>query len=170
MKEPRKTNEVVIESIIISLVELLKQKSFDDISIVEIIAHAGVSRNSFYRNFSNKEDILVQYIAKITDDFVESSSITSLSDSWEDYVSTLFLHLYNNRDVTDIFIKNDKMHLISKVFNSFIAEKTNDRLDFYHACFLSGGLFNIYYHWAKTDYADSIDTIARSFSHVILGI
>lgn len=170
MKEPRKTNEIVIESIIISLVELLEQKSFDDISIVEIITHAGVSRNSFYRNFKNKEDILVRYITKITADFAETSDITSLSDSWEDYIYTLFLHLYNNRNVTDIFIKNDKMHLIREVFDSFIAEKTKGRFDSYHAYFLSGGLFNLYYHWAKNDYADSIDTIARNFSQVVLEI
>lgn len=170
MKELRKTNEVVIESIIISLVELLEQKSFDDISIVEIITHAGVSRNSFYRNFKNKEDILVQYITKITADFVETSDITSLSDSWENYIYTLFLHLYNNRNVTDIFIKNDKMHLIREVFDNFIVEKTHGRLDSWHAYFLSGGLFNLYCHWAKNDYGVSIDTIAQHFSQVVLGI
>lgn len=170
MKEPRKTNEVVIESIILSLVELLGQKSFDDISIVEIITHAGVSRNSFYRNFKNKEDILVQYITKITADFIETSDITSFSDSWEKYIHTLFLHLYNNHNVTDIFIKNDKMHLIREVFDRFIAEKTNSSLDSYHAYFLSGGLFNLYYHWAKNDYVDSIDDIARNFSQIVIGI
>ena len=170
MKEPRKTNEAVIESIILSLTDLLEKKRFDDISIVEIITHAGVSRNSFYRNFKSKDDILVQYLGNITDDFLENTNISILTVSWGEYISTILTHLYNYRNVTDIFIKNDKMYLIRNIFDNFIKEKTNGKLDIYHIYFLSGGLFNLYCYWSKNNYADSITEIADSFSNIILGI
>ena len=57
MRKQRKLNEEVISCIMISMLDLLREKKFEKISIIEIIEHAGVSRNSFYRNFKDKEDI-----------------------------------------------------------------------------------------------------------------
>ena len=58
MKNQKKLNEEIISCIVISMLDLLKVKDFDKISIIEIIEHAGVSRNSFYRNFKSKEELL----------------------------------------------------------------------------------------------------------------
>ena len=58
MKNQRKLNAEIISCIVISMLDLLKVKDFDKISIIEIIEHAGVSRNSFYRNFKSKEKLL----------------------------------------------------------------------------------------------------------------
>ena len=58
MKNQRKLNAEIISCIVISMLDLLKVKDFDKISIIEIIELAGVSRNSFYRNFKSKEELL----------------------------------------------------------------------------------------------------------------
>ncbi len=47
MGKQRKLNEEVISCIMISMLDLLREKKFEKISIIEIIEHAGVSRNSF---------------------------------------------------------------------------------------------------------------------------
>ena len=75
MGKQRKLNEEVISCIMISMLDLLREKKFEKISIIEIIEHAGVSRNSFYRNFKDKEDILVRYIESITQEFIKSAAI-----------------------------------------------------------------------------------------------
>ena len=41
-----------------TLIELLKNKELQDISVRELCDKAGVGRASFYRHFQNKEDIL----------------------------------------------------------------------------------------------------------------
>ena len=45
-----------------ALLEMLKTRSLDSINIGEITEKAQVSRNSFYRNFASKEDIIRQRI------------------------------------------------------------------------------------------------------------
>ena len=62
-----------------AFIELLKCNEFDKISVVDIISKAQVARNSFYRNFENKDDILCYYIGKETDEW--------LSQTEENYIT-----------------------------------------------------------------------------------
>lgn len=54
-------NTYVKQKITETLLELLKNRELSDINIGELTAIAGVSRNSFYRNYANKEDIIRSY-------------------------------------------------------------------------------------------------------------
>lgn len=102
METQRRLNEEVISCIMISMLDLLRKKDFDKISIIEIIEHAGVNRNSFYRNFKDKEDILVRYIESITEDFIKSAFIPVFMVSWRKYISAILNHMYKNRDLVTI--------------------------------------------------------------------
>lgn len=165
----RKLNEEIIHSIIESLTDLLKEKPFEDITIVEIITHAGVSRNSFYRNFTSKEDILVRHIKDTTEDLVESNRIPILQVSWEVYVQGMLEHLYSHREFLDLLEKNGKLHLISDIVDETIRKRTEGKLDSYHQAFLAGGLFNIYKQWAHNGYTPSPAEIAKTFRSPVLG-
>ena len=46
-----------------TLFSLLQKKPYIDISITEITRKAEVSRTSFYRNYENKDAVLVQFLA-----------------------------------------------------------------------------------------------------------
>ena len=50
-------------------IALLEEKPLTDISISEITERAEVSRNSFYRNYGSKEDVLREYILRIVDEW-----------------------------------------------------------------------------------------------------
>ena len=52
-------NTYVKQQITTTLLELLKEKELSDINIGEITKKAQVSRNSFYRNYADKEDIIM---------------------------------------------------------------------------------------------------------------
>jgi AcrR family transcriptional regulator len=47
---------------------LMEQKKYDDISISEITAKAGVSRMTYYRTYASKEDIFKQYFLEYMDE------------------------------------------------------------------------------------------------------
>ena len=57
-------NTYVKQQITTTLLELLKEKELSDINIGEITKKAQVSRNSFYRNYADKEDIIKKYLYK----------------------------------------------------------------------------------------------------------
>ena len=48
-------NRITRESICTALLELLKTKEFKEISVSELVRRAGVSRQSFYRNYKTKK-------------------------------------------------------------------------------------------------------------------
>ena len=170
MNKVQTLNEEIIQYIMISFIKLLEYENFEKISIVEIITKAGLSRNSFYRNFSSKEDILKQYITRVTDDFICNANIPILEISWGKYIETILRHLYKQRAFVDILIRNNKLYLISDIFDKAIQNRINGRVDYNHALFLSGGLFNIYKFWAQSGYKESPEIIAKSFEIPILGI
>lgn len=71
MDKRKEANLHVKTSIINALIDLMKEKSFDAISVSEITARAGVSRVSYYRNFDSKEDILIGSLNDLMARFTE---------------------------------------------------------------------------------------------------
>ena len=65
-------NLYVITHITESLLELLKDKPLNDISISELCSHAQVGRATFYRNFEVKEDVLNVYIHKLFSEWIDT--------------------------------------------------------------------------------------------------
>ena len=55
-----------------ALYRLLEVKKYEDIKISEIIKKAGISRATFYRNFSTKDDIVKIKVRAFFKDFINS--------------------------------------------------------------------------------------------------
>ena len=47
-----------------ALIELMKQKPYGEITITDITKKAGVSRMAYYRNYQDKDDILISHYKK----------------------------------------------------------------------------------------------------------
>ena len=64
-------NSYVKQQITQTTIDLMKQHPFSDLSIIEITTAAKVSRNSFYRNYADKEDILFQHVKRLYVDWAD---------------------------------------------------------------------------------------------------
>ena len=53
-------NRITRESINTALLELMDNQDFDSITISALVKRAGVSRQSFYRNYTSKEDVIIE--------------------------------------------------------------------------------------------------------------
>ena len=71
MDKRKEANLHVKNSIVSALIDLMREKNFEAISVSEITARAGVSRVSYYRNFDSKEDILTGSLKDLMDHFAE---------------------------------------------------------------------------------------------------
>lgn len=58
MERVKRKESLFVESVVEGLWELLEDKSFEKISVSELVERAGIGRVTFYRNFSNKEEVL----------------------------------------------------------------------------------------------------------------
>jgi AcrR family transcriptional regulator len=62
----QRTKQWIFEAMLL----LMDEKPYEQIGISEITEKAGVARTSFYRNFSGKDDVILQYLDNILCDCV----------------------------------------------------------------------------------------------------
>ena len=140
-----------------ALMELMKVKSYSEITIKEISSKADLVRRTFYRNFSSKGDILNYYGEQIANEFKERLAKHE-NLTIPDIVSEFF---YMCNDHMDVFVKLKENKILFFTINQyeilykFIIEKMRTEKDYqypeeyieYYAEYISGGLWNIFCRW-----------------------
>ena len=71
MVKKKKSNQFLRSCIFEALMILLQQKKYDDITVSEITSKAGVSRMTYYRTYSSKEDIVIQHFKEMVTELNE---------------------------------------------------------------------------------------------------
>lgn len=66
------SNQLTKQRLQSALIELMSEKSFDEISISELVRRSGVSRPSFYRNYRTKKELLNEMVSDVICWFEES--------------------------------------------------------------------------------------------------
>ncbi len=99
-------NQITREALRATLMALMEEKDFQSITISELVAAAGVSRQAFYRNYKSKEAIVLE---------VEQSLLTTFRDSLHDpkYLNSLPLWFH---DFFQFLAENEKT--LSALFRS----------------------------------------------------
>ena len=67
-------------AVIEAFVNLLKKKSYEEISVAEIIRKAHVGKTTFYRYFRDKADLMDAYFQMIYDQALTDAKVDSLED------------------------------------------------------------------------------------------
>ena len=165
MNPPRNTNEVVIESITQAMAAMIVDRPFEEISITELVRRAGVSRNSFYRNFKDKDDVLRRYIEGETDEWMGQRGWTHIVDPKENKLRMehLLTHMYEYRDFIAGLKRDGKMHLLAAEFERATKQNIGQYYDPWRLAFLIGGVYQLYVHWVETDYALPPKEVAALF-------
>jgi hypothetical protein len=60
-RQVQRTKSWIFEAVML----LMDEKPYYKITVSDIIEKAGIARQTFYRNYSNKDDVVFQYLAKI---------------------------------------------------------------------------------------------------------
>ena len=160
MNLERKNNKIVTESITIALIQLMEKKDFHDISITELTKRAGVGRVSFYRNFDDKEDILRHYLNDIQYEFMLLRKQLRHESNFTEYISDLFTHLANYKDLAKLLLKANMFYLVKEQFDFVFDNLKTTSEEEVALFFLSGGLYNAFFYWASNDFNDSPQNIA----------
>lgn len=166
-------NERVKKSIEKALFTLLKNKSFSEITVSDIIRVSGVARASYYRNFESKEGIIEAYMERqrrevahmitfsesVADIFNEAKLVMALEHylQQKEYI----LLLYDNGFGT--FLQED-MNRFAELNIGDMPQKSMER---YRLYFLSGAMFNTTIQWLKSDAVESPRQMARAFINML---
>lgn len=148
-----------------ALISLMKKKDYSSITNKEITDKAGLSHITIYRNFKSKDDIIKYYLNNITDTFIKTSKITYTPNHFTSYITKLFTHLVNNKDIAVLLYQANMIHYLKDEFDRIFLAKAKNSNEIYHYAFLSGGLYNIYYYWIKNNFKENPHELANIFNN-----
>ena len=111
-----------------ALIALLLEKSFDDVTVQEVLDRAGVSRSTFYAHYKDKNDLFLSDI----DQFLESIA-TLLARSGDRSprvapVAEFFTHVGESRDLYQVMVESGRIHDLRDLGEAHFARGIEERL------------------------------------------
>ena len=160
-------NSYVKERITRSLLGLLDGKSLRGISITEIIETAQVSRNSFYRNYADKEDVLRQHVRSITDSWLSSTEVSFRDESFDTYLMKLLSHMLEHRALCELLLRENLMHLIQDEFDRVFDERYEGIYAVFRARFYAGGIYSVFLLWLERGCVETPEELALRLANML---
>lgn len=159
-----------------TLVQLLKSKTIDEISISEICNEADINRNTFYAHFSDVKSLLEEVKAEYLELFLtEIRNGNKNGDGFQKFITTILEKMQENCEVskllfgeqnTDSFLKTVIMFALPEDLQSLSFESTNiNSEDIYH--FLLGGVVSIVRFWVESDFEEKADKVGMKIAFFI---
>lgn len=154
-----------------ALMILMEQKDYDAITITDIANKAGVSRMSYYRTYSSKDDILLQYIDELFENCLEEFRHTPHLTQEQFYLKFFETFLQNRTLISnllrtnlygmvlDYFVKCLK-YLAQDIYGLDASEPYTDYLIHSEA----GSLSVVAIHWIETGAKEAPREMAKLFT------
>lgn len=159
-----------------ALFRLMEEESYSDITIVGIVSEAHIGRRTFYRYFSSKDDVLMQYCNLIFMEFaeriLEKGNLTL-------YTGCLSCFEFCERHIRFLILlqKSNMLHFVGERLPAFVgkvavdvshitlvqAEKMMDQqgIEYYAHYFTFGGIWSIITEWIKKENRETPNEMAN---------
>ena len=131
-----------------ALVALLEQKPYRDISMTEIIQKSGISRAGVYKNYKNKDEIMLALYREPIDEFLSAMS-TSVFENMEAIFRIGKKHEKALKSIIDAGLEHNILRMMNERFE-------NVAVSFYIPLWI-GMIFNSFIEWARAGTDESVD-------------
>ncbi|MBO5789874.1 MAG: TetR/AcrR family transcriptional regulator [Clostridia bacterium] len=162
------------ECIYTALILLMQKKEYDRISIVDIVRKAGVSRMTYYRHFTSKEDVLEKYMDEVGQRVHDSIIEQNAQADFYTYFCVIFeqLSAYGDIGVAACRARLGEMILsaITKyTFETFPPDPAAPS-SIYARHFLAGAIYNTLIEWLKAGQTLPYTEVAKVCCACMTGI
>ena len=166
MKKTNQANILAKEYITAALIQLGMEKPFSTISISELTERAGVSRMTYYRNYSSKEEVFQTYMKDIVISYREDMQRMKRTQTYGEYENILqcFRYFSRYKDFINCIIKIGMGKLLLDALNAYLLdtyynpEHPSVRL-YYTLQAYAGALFNVYMAWLSGGMKESAEEL-----------
>ena len=160
------------DTIISCFVRLITEKGYSEVSVSDITREAKISRITFYRNFSTKEDVISSFIQQVVVEVQTAVSRHSAEHSLTGYFEIMFTTIAPYGDVVKELYRANMGDLILSYFNRYLFKTplamTGKQMDLYETRFLSGAFYNVLITWIMKGQSESAAEMAGLFSSLIV--
>lgn len=146
MERKHPSNLFVRDCITKALFMLMKKKAYQEISISELVKVAGVSRNSFYRNYDSVEEILREFL--VTQTSAWWSRFIVDPTRYPHVIGEMFQHFLDMKEEIELLYKAGLSYILMQHIAACGKESlAGGSANMYQTAFMSGGLWGITNEW-----------------------
>lgn len=164
MRRKNTTKQMMKAYMTESLFILLREKSYEDISISEIAEKAGVNRSTYYRNFTSKDEIVISFYENIMRQYLSAYKSQS-RQTLEKYLLTMFQCFYEYKAPLLLLCQKGLSHLLLKVLNSFFERQVLVKYparEHFKIFFHIGGIYNFFMLWFLHDMRETPEELVKT--------
>lgn len=164
------SNRLARECMVTALMQLLKTRPLSAITISELTAKAGVSRMTYYRNYSSKEDIFATHLRDVLEEYRAESF--QLGQEERHYGFSHMMHCFQYFEAHQEFLNCLFQSGLSGLFLSALEEYVlsrwqtdpDDPAEYYALHAFSGALFSLYIAWSNRGSRETPEEMAEMLS------
>lgn len=176
-----------------ALIQLILEQGYDNVTIEEITERADLGRTTFYLHFNDKEDLLMQAIDTICEDFIQEHKAVLLKVDKNKNLSGeklpvnfesgilyhIFSHARDNANFYKVMLRGEGGVKVSRRFATIIQDESIKRLKSVHAqkskvpeeifsVMFSGSLITLITWWLENNQPYPIETMVKYFQQMFL--
>lgn len=169
-KRSKRTRAWLLET----LLKLIENKEYSEITITELTEKADIARQTFYRNYNSMDDILLSKMDEILDEYLTKvqKDLSAKKDPYWNFEVNQLVYLWQQNE--EIFKALQKAGLsfkalekLSEFFTLFHMKIQNiQKLDERHqylVYYLAGGVFMVLNKWFENDMNTSPELLTELF-------
>lgn len=159
--------------IVEALFKLMESKPFSEITVTELTRKAGVGRVTFYRNFKDKENVIIYFFDRNKTRFsLQNGSVPRCDADHYKKICDVMDTLRKHKHTVELIRSSHLEYLYLDYLNENFAldfAKNYDGGSTLTPYAYSGALFNVSMQWIKTDCAESVESVADALFTEMFG-
>ena len=168
MARGNKTTEFLKECLSDALIQLMREKDFEKISIKEIADTAGVGRATWFRNYTSKNEALTFKFVQVWNRWADEHAI-AVRDRFDlANVKNFFQFNYEIKHILEIvYTSNMQSAIYDAFYQVMMPQYGANAKECYQARFYSYGLFGLLDEWIKRGFKESVEEMVIFFYQII---
>lgn len=150
-----------------ALIEKMKTKPFEKITVDEIVDAAGVGRATYFRHFSSKQELLTYKFIRHWEVNSEKRNLKERHKFDINNAVDFFEINYKLKDVYAVVYAAGLQSTLLEAFYKIMVQTDNESiLEQYRERFYSYGLFGLLDEWIRNDYKQSIQEMTAILKEI----
>ena len=154
----------VTEALGRALLDLMREKSIEKITVDELTTRAKLGRATYFRNFNAKEEIITQYIVMRWRAYEKAHRLKEhrIDDPYR--VRRYFEFCLSMRTENDVIMRQNRSAAILSAYEIIFYDYDGPvASDTFERAYMAYGLFGVFLKWARDGYRQTIADMTSMF-------
>jgi len=159
--------EFLKECISDTIIELMKEKPLDKITVYEISRRSGVGRATYFRHFKSKEEAVIYKRRVLWERYCEKHNIVVKTKFYLGNAPLFFKFIYENRETAQLLYSTGHKDLLFDYYRSVAENPSHSSNERYREKFLLFGLMGLTDEWLITDFKETPEQMCKRLDTIV---